>query len=255
MDLIESTDGPRHPWETSRAAFFTTTLVDALRGKRRVDVLDCGAGDAFFSASLAKKADLGSVTCWDVFYDDPTIRRLEARYGASPSGTTFSFTRTRPEKKVDLILMLDVIEHVEDDVGFVRDVVDSCLGPNGVVLVSVPAWQRLFSRHDELLRHYRRYSPDQCDRVLERAGLEIGARGGLFHSLLVPRVATVLRERAATNAAPLSESGAGTWKGGAVVTALVDAALRGDNVVSRVAAAAGLNVPGLSYWCLARKGA
>ncbi len=55
--------------------------------------------------------------------------------------------------------MLDVIEHVEDDVGFVRDVVDGSLAPGGWVLVSVPAYQSLFSSHDRALKHFRRYAP------------------------------------------------------------------------------------------------
>ncbi|HVH47832.1 MAG TPA: methyltransferase domain-containing protein [Labilithrix sp.] len=256
MDLIESTDGPRHPWEKSRKAFFTSVLSSALRGRAGTEVLDCGAGDAFFSASLAAVVDLQSVTCWDVGYDAATIGRLEKRYGAAGGRTSFSFTRSMPGRRFDLILMLDVIEHVQDDVEFVTNIVETCLAPNGLVLVSVPAWQPLFSRHDVLLRHYRRYAPGQCDRVLRDSGLEITNRGGLFHSLVLPRMVAVVRERAEEavgKAKPLSESAAGTWRGGRVVTSVVDAALRGDNALSHVAARVGLNLPGLSYWALARK--
>ncbi|MBX3220864.1 MAG: methyltransferase domain-containing protein [Labilithrix sp.] len=258
MDLIETHDGPRHPWEKSRAAFFTGVLERALGRRGAFDALDCGAGDAFFSATMSATTSPRSVTCWDASYDDATVARLMDRYGGASSGTTFSFTRTMPsDRRFDLVLMLDVIEHVEDDVGFVTDIVESCVAPEtGLVLVSVPAWQALFTRHDELLRHHRRYSPDRCDRVLRSAGLDVVARGGLFHSLLAPRFASALRERAeglVGRSAPLTESAASTWTGGRLVTSVVDAALRADNAVSRAAARAGLNVPGLSYWTLARK--
>lgn len=254
MDLIESNDGPRHPWEKSRTAFFTSVAASALRGRASLDVLDCGSGDAFFSSSLAAAVDLRSVTCWDVNYEPDMVARLERQLDGS--STKFSFTTSMPTRRFDLILMLDVIEHVEDDVAFVRNIVDTCLAPNGRVLVSVPAWQPLFSRHDVLLRHFRRYSPAQCDRVLREAGLEVETSGGLFHSLLLPRMATVLRERAAEavgKAEPLAESAAGAWRGGRLVTTVVDAALRGDNVLSRVASTFGFKVPGLSYWVVARK--
>jgi 2-polyprenyl-3-methyl-5-hydroxy-6-metoxy-1,4-benzoquinol methylase len=254
LDLIESTDGPRHPWEKSRATFFADVLRTAMRGRAGADVLDCGSGDAFFAANLSTVIDLRSVTCWDVGYDDATMARLGKRYAGGK--TRFDFTRAMPSRRFDLILMLDVIEHVQDDVRFVKDIVDTCLAPNGRVLVSVPAWQPLFSRHDVLLRHFRRYAPEQCARVLGQAGLEIVSSGGLFHSLLLPRLATVVRERveqAIGKAEPLAETGAGTWSGGRLVTGIIDAALWSDNAVSHAASRFGLNLPGLSYWALTQK--
>ena len=81
--------------------------------------------------------------------------------------------------------MLDVIEHVEDDVAFVRDVVDGLAGPEtGWVLVSVPAYQSLFSAHDRALKHYRRYSPGTSAPCSSRPASTVVARGGLFHGLL-----------------------------------------------------------------------
>ena len=49
--------------------------------------------------------------------------------------------------------MLDVIEHVEDDRGFVDATVGDLLSEGGIVLVSVPAYDALFSSHDRALRH------------------------------------------------------------------------------------------------------
>jgi SAM-dependent methyltransferase len=257
LDLIESTDGPRHPWEKARAAFFTSLLSRAVGSGSKRDVLDCGAGDAFFSACLAAAVGPRSITCWDASYDAETIARLEQHYASGSAGPNLSFSRSRPSRRFDLVLMLDVMEHVEDDLDFVTGIVESCLEPeSGLVLVSVPAWPSLFSRHDELLRHHRRYAPGQCERILEDAGLYVLERGGLFHSLLLPRAATVVRERvgqALGRARPLAESAAASWSGGRVVTSVVDAALQLDNAASHAAARIGVNVPGLSYWALARK--
>ena len=215
-----------------------------------VDVLDCGAGDAYFADHLREKMRC-SVTCWDANYNADAMTSLAARY---PS---LDFTKSMPERAHEVVLMLDVIEHVEDDVTFVSRVVETCLDTDGLILVSVPAWQGLFSRHDELLLHHRRYSPRACDLVLEAAGLTIVERGGVFHSLVVPRAAIVLRERVAPAVRrgdpPTLESSAATWRGGRLLTSLTLGALRIDNAVSRLASRAGVNLPGLSYWALARR--
>src|SRR5690606_29757553 len=158
---------------------------EALAERTALDVLDCGAGDGWFSSRLrAELPAVRSVTCLDAHYDDAQIARFSASY------PELAFTRQKPESGFDLVLALDVMEHVEDDVAFARDLASS-LRPGGFMLVSVPAWQALFGRHDTYLRHYRRYSPSRCDAVLREAGLRVVRRGGAFHSLVLPRALAV----------------------------------------------------------------
>ncbi|MCL2723638.1 MAG: class I SAM-dependent methyltransferase [Polyangiaceae bacterium] len=253
MDLIETNSGPRHPWEKSRAAFFRSTLARTLGHPAPPSVLDCGAGDAYFANSLLN--ELGSrihaITCWDSNYSDEAITELGHRY---PS---LHFTRELPKNAMfGAVLMLDVMEHVEDDVGFVRSIVETHLEPGGLILISVPAWQPLYSRHDAVLLHHRRYSPKACNKVLEAAGIHIDECGGLFHSLLLPRAITVLGEHAAKfigRPLPPIEIPNIAWSGGAAITAAIDGALYLDNTLSRMAARAGLRMPGLSYWAIGHK--
>lgn len=247
MDLLENvaSESARHPWEMRRSSLFNEILRDTLAGKAQVDVLDCGAGDGWFSSRLrVELPQVRTITCWDVHYDDAALARFGAQY---PS---LAFTRSKPNRRFDLIVALDVIEHVEHDVALVRELAEA-LSPGGRMLVSVPAWQPLFGRHDTFLRHYRRYSPSRCDAVLEEAGLRVLARGGAFHSLVLPRAVSVLCEKAAAKLGhalpPASEAG---WSHGKAVTSLVTGMLRVDNAFSRVAARAKLNLPGLSYWAV-----
>ena len=250
MDLIEPAAGQRHPWEVRRAAFFAGVLRKALAGRARLDVLDVGAGDAYFASGLsAAVPGIRSVTCYDPNYDAETLLRLGGMY---PS---LAFRRSRPEQPSSVVLMLDVLEHVDDDESFITEVVRDCVSTDGLVLVSVPAWQALSTRHDDFLVHHRRYAPATCDRLLVGAGLEILKRGGAFHSLVLPRAATALREKVASRTAKLpalAESNI-AWNHGSVVTGLVTGALHLDNLASRVFARAGVNVPGLSYWALTRR--
>jgi hypothetical protein len=85
----------------------------------------------------------------------------------------------------DLMLFLDVLEHVADDHAFLKEMVGEALAPGGTIVVSVPAWQGLFGKHDEALKHYRRYSPRTLRAMLSNAGLEVTNSGGIFHTLLV----------------------------------------------------------------------
>lgn len=61
------------------------------------------------------------------------------------------------DSSLDLVLALDLFEHIKDDVSLIRDI-HRILKPGGYLLATVPAHQYLWSRHDEALHHFRRYS-------------------------------------------------------------------------------------------------
>src|SRR5262249_20080130 len=128
--------------------------------------------------------------CLDAHYSDGDLARL-----ADPPAAGLRFARELPPRRFDVVLMLDVIEHVADDRAFVARFVAESLAPRGVVLTGVPAWQGLCARHDRALQHVRRYSPAACRALLESAGLAVRASGGVFHTLLVPRALAVAVER------------------------------------------------------------
>jgi SAM-dependent methyltransferase len=253
MDLSEMPGAllRRHPWEVARARFFGRVLRDAglLGAARRV--LDVGAGDGYLAGTLLAELPAGSsAVCFDAHYSDEDLRRFGE--GSSPG---LSFSRERPAGRFDLILLLDVVEHVADDRGFLGAFVTDSLAPGGVVLVSVPAWPALFSRHDEALKHYRRYRPAACRALMAEVGLTIRRSGGLFHSLLVPRALAVVGERLLTSLGrrPAVPSNLGDWRGGRAISTAVGGGLAADTFLSRLLARLGPSVPalpGLSFWAL-----
>ena len=90
----------------------------------------------------------------------------------------------------DLATSLDVIEHLEDDLGALREL-RRVVTPGGCLLVTVPAYQWLWSGHDEVNHHRRRYTQRSLRVVGEQAGWS-QVRTTYFNSLLLP-VAVVLR--------------------------------------------------------------
>lgn len=242
MDLVEATRGGtqrRHPWETARASFFLRLLADAGCLKPGVSVLDVGAGDAWFASRLADATPGLSVTCWDTGYESSGVQL--------PDHPSLRFVAAPPAGRFGLALLLDVLEHIEDDASFLRSIVDERLAPGAAVLVSVPAWPRLFSEHDRRLRHHRRYAPAAARALLVRSGLRVERSGGLFHALLLPRLAML------TLFSFREPADAGSWRHGALATALTDGVLAADNALSRFTSTAGFDLPGLSWWALCRK--
>jgi SAM-dependent methyltransferase len=74
--------------------------------------------------------------------------------------------------RFDLIGMFDVIEHLADDVGALRDVT-RLLRPGGKLVLTVPAHMGLWSYADEFAGHYRRYARRELTEKLARAGLRV----------------------------------------------------------------------------------
>lgn len=250
MDLCEIPAGSyqRHPWELSRLAFFTRLLRDrgVLAGTRRV--LDAGASDGWVSRQLLAELPTDArVVCLDAFYTPEQLVQFNAAGGGAQT-----FTADWPPGSFNLLLLLDVLEHVEDDAGFLRRLVGA-LNPGAAALISVPAWQELYSVHDKNLHHFRRYSPSQALGVLRGSGLTVEAHGGLFHSLLVARTLQWMKERILPPSAQPVPEHQGVWNHGALLTGAVQGALAVDNRLSRMFERRGLDIPGLSWWAFCRK--
>lgn len=99
------------------------------------------------------------------------------------------------DRPFDLILMLDVLEHVADEVETLR-MLRSWLRPTAAgLLLSVPAYEFLWSGEDYVSNHLRRYSRQGVRRVLEAAGFKV-QRATYFNTVLFPlQVGTVLARR------------------------------------------------------------
>lgn len=247
MDLSERRRNlaRRHPWESARARFFEALVARATDPSRALRVVDAGAGDGYFASRLASRLPEGSrVVAWDASYSDDDLVDLAALH------PRVAFVRERPEGRFDLVLALDVLEHVDDDAAFARTLAELA-APGGRVVVSVPAWPGLFSRHDVALGHHRRYRPEALLAVLRGAGLVPVESGGLFHGLCVARAATKACETLGlSRGAPAL---AGDWTGGALATFAIDATLGVETHASAWLARAGLRVPGLSFWASCAK--
>lgn len=94
----------------------------------------------------------------------------------------------------DAIVALDLIEHVDDDVAALREMREA-LRPGGTLVATVPAYQFLWSSHDEAVGHRRRYTKAQIVRAAREAGFEVELGAYVMTSILPLAMAVRLGER------------------------------------------------------------
>ena len=143
--------------------------------------LDIGSGSGFFAARLLAASSITTVDCVDQAYDADSIETVE--------GGTLRRRRDLAGAVggADVALLMDVLEHVEDDVGLLRETVDH-VRPGGRVLITVPAFQWLWSGHDDFLGHLRRYDLAGAEHLVSDAGLAV-ERGHYGFGLVLPLAA------------------------------------------------------------------
>jgi SAM-dependent methyltransferase len=147
-------------------------------------ILDAGCGSGRNMVDLARH---GAVTGVEL---SPTSVRLarERDCGEVLEGSVLDMPFD--EASFDLTVSFDVIEHLQDDVAALREL-RRVTKPGGVLLVTVPAYQWLWSGHDEINHHHRRYNRRTLRAAAESAGWR-EQRSTHFNSLLLP-IAILLR--------------------------------------------------------------
>ncbi len=144
-------------------------------------VLDVGAGSGFFSRQVLDQTQASAATCVDPNY--PAER--EEHQG----GKTLSFVQGVSHFDGDLVLMMDVLEHVADDTALLAGYAAKVQAGTRFLL-TVPAHMWMWSGHDVFLEHYRRYTIGEVDRLVARAGLKL-LRSSYYFGLTLPLAAGV----------------------------------------------------------------
>jgi SAM-dependent methyltransferase len=165
-------------------------------------ILDAGCGSGRNMVELAR---LGTATGVELSETSVELAR-ERGVGEVIAGSVLEMPFA--EDSFDLAVSLDVIEHLQDDLAALREF-RRVIAPGGALLVTVPAYQWLWSGHDVINHHHRRYTRRSLQRVAEQAGWS-QVRTTYFNSLLLPP-AIVLRLLERVNRGKTTESSLDLW--------------------------------------------
>lgn len=255
MDLRELRAAPpgpvrRHPWEQARLEIVQRLLSGGL-SKTPGTILDVGCGDGFVIETLSRRYPSARCTGVDTGFTSGELVTLRERLGREVQlDRTLAEAVAAHGQPADVVLLLDVLEHVEDDEGFLSQLRRSPLvGAGTLLLITVPAHQRLFGSHDAFLRHYRRYDPQLLAERLAAAGFRVERAGEFFLLPYVLRAMQTARERwHRVNAGGVT--GTAGWTGGPLLTRLATSGLLLDFACSQALRRLGIALPGLSSYAL-----
>jgi SAM-dependent methyltransferase len=153
-------------------------LVARLPLAPQAQILDAGCGSG---RNLVELAGFGSVVGLEPSARGAAVARARGVGEVVEAGID---TMPFADASFDLITLLDVLEHIEDDRGALLGL-RRVARPGGMLLITVPAYPRLWSSHDELNRHYRRYTRRALLDRAEEAGWR-PLRTTHFNALLLP---------------------------------------------------------------------
>jgi len=151
-------------WYKGRALVIRAMLARARVAVPLESILDFGAG---FGGMYAELARLSSRVY--AFEPEGSARTVAAQHGYS---TTFTTIEEALSRQYDLIGLFDVIEHIEDDKTFLLSLHEALI-PSGLLAITVPAGQFLWSEHDVAHQHFRRYNKHSLSNLLTNTGYEI----------------------------------------------------------------------------------
>jgi SAM-dependent methyltransferase len=167
----------RHWWYQGRRRVLERT-IERLELPKHARILDAGCGSG---RNMVELAHHGVVTGIELSRTSVELAR-ERDVGEVLEGSVMD--TPFDDASFDLTVSLDVIEHLEDDVGALREL-RRVTKPGGALLVTVPAYQWLWSGHDEINHHHRRYNRRTLLTAAESAGWHL-EHSTHFNSLLLP---------------------------------------------------------------------
>ena len=139
-------------------------------------ILEVGSGIGNMTAELfARQFDRLLLTDQDEFYRESLRRRFAHHPGVTITELSLPMdleNRRFAEDEIDTVIALNVLEHIEDDIGALKSM-RSILASQGKVVLVVPAMPALYGSLDKNLAHFRRYSRESMSAALQSAGFKV----------------------------------------------------------------------------------
>lgn len=172
----------RHWWFVARRRILAEVVRRVVQPPKRARVLEVGCGTGH---NLAMLGEFGKLDACEL---DAIARGMASdRLGRPVLEARLPDLSMFKAGSYDLIALLDVLEHVPDDLGSLK-AIRRLLKPGGALVLTVPANKWMWSAHDVAHHHFRRYTKGELARLFRQAGYDIQLHS-YFNTLLFPAVA------------------------------------------------------------------
>ena len=172
----------KHWWYLGRRRVLASLIERLVRPPDQARILEIGCGTGHNLAMLQRFGEVDAVEL------DESVREIaERRLGRKIMSSRLPELEEVGDGNYDLIAAFDVIEHIESDDAALKAIAGK-LRPGGRLAMTVPAHPWMWSAHDMINHHKRRYSKGSLKALIERSPLRLETIG-YFNSLLFPLAA------------------------------------------------------------------
>jgi len=170
----------KHWWFVARRQILQQ-VIRQLKLPENAQILEAGCGTGGNLQMLSRYGQVSAMELDEIACQFANQRQVTlVKRGSLPDNIPFA-------SDYDLILILDVIEHLDNDLSALEALYYK-LKPGGCLLVTVPAYMFLWSEHDELNHHKRRYRLKGLKQVVKKAGYQVNY-ASYFNTFLFPLIA------------------------------------------------------------------
>ncbi len=242
----------RHPWEQARVRIIGN-LIKKFYGYGTAKLLDIGCGDCYLIKTLLSQFKTAQAVAVDKNIKPHEAEQICTNLPPNISLSVVSGLEQNPQaaKEADIVLMLDVLEHIQDDNAALKDFTAN--SPAALYIITVPAFNCLYTQHDKALGHYRRYNLAALKTLAQNTNLKILDCGYFFNGIIIIRALSKFLEyfKQPTDA---QSANALKWPYGKPAATLVSALLYAEFKLSTLLKFFGINTAGLSAYIICRKG-
>jgi SAM-dependent methyltransferase len=253
MDLVEyhTIDKPnlrRHPWEQARLQILKFLIK---RSEQQQVIVDIGSGDAYLANNVACSLPQSFVVGVDINYTETLLKDLnESKPVNVEYFSNLQLVRPFLVTTCGVVILMDVLEHVAHPENLLQEICQTLpVTSQTQFIVTVPAFQFLFSQHDKKLGHYKRYNRKQLNQLLRSQGFEIQTSGYCFNALLIPRLFLLTAEKLGNKKATI-QKGIHNWEGNKFFTAVIKNLFWVEFKLSWFLAQMNIHLPGLTSYSI-----
>lgn len=226
----------QHPWKLSRKEM----LIPILEKTQFLNCADIGGNDMFYTKKMREMTN-GNVYAVDItFPEEGEIR---------DNITCLNNIEKLPENELDTIVMMDVLEHIKDDELFFNNIVKK-LKPEGTLLITVPAAQFLFSEHDVIAMHHRRYNRKRLIKLLNHKDIKVKKCHYFYTSLFLIQLLLKFLKK---DKIKVNRTEKWKYSEKSVITKILKTILNIDFYINKILDKFYIHLPGLSLLAVCKK--